>query len=160
MNPEVRSICLDCGAPISAAANYCWMCGRRVLPPVIAQRSSDSLAVTRTAARHFDHRATTQFSVATLLLIVTLSAVVLGIFAISPGLGVVVLIVLVPALIRVAVRSSRAQGEGRPLSGSEKLKTGCRTAALAFAILAGVVALSVTALVVYVLIACSHFRIG
>jgi hypothetical protein len=40
------------------------------------------------------------FSLASLMLLVTLVAIVLGLFSVAPGLGLLAIIVLVPALVR------------------------------------------------------------
>jgi hypothetical protein len=55
------------------------------------------------------------------MLVIALIAVCLGVLVEIPGLGVVLLLVSTPALIRTLMAVSRGKAAGRPLSGWEKM---------------------------------------
>jgi hypothetical protein len=62
------------------------------------------------------------FSLATLMVLITLVAVGLGLFAIAPGLGVLYCIALVPALVRTAVGVRKRVVTGQPLPFESKFQ--------------------------------------
>jgi hypothetical protein len=62
-----------------------------------------------------------QFGISSMLLIVTLTAVVLSMGAVHPGLGIAGAILAVPALVRACVLANPARHGGRPLSAGKKL---------------------------------------
>ncbi len=109
---NVGRICPECGAAIEGHEGYCWLCRKMVQP-------TDSVAVQPPA--HVDHRAAFQFSLASLMLFVTLSAVLLGAFSVSPGTGVGLAVLSAPALVWTAVRATRRRARGRPMSPQEKV---------------------------------------
>lgn len=104
--------CPECGAALPPGAVTCWLC----------RRKSNS-------ASHYSTPGTTvvrdpgagQFSLATIFLVITLIAVCLGTFHIAPGLGVLVMIVAGPAMIRACVVGIKEKRAGHPLSIGEKL---------------------------------------
>src|SRR5436309_11478722 len=87
--------CLECGAPLAAGQEVCWLCWQNVTDKEVNPYSSP-----RPIA---NEKIGLQFSLATLFLVTTLAAVCLGVFALSPGLGVLVSIVAAPALVRTMV---------------------------------------------------------
>lgn len=107
--------CPECGAGVRADAERCWLCHRELgardpyAPPaeiVLAPGSG-----------------TAQFSLATILLVTTLVAVCLGVFRISPGFGVIVVVLATPALVRTIVAGTREKQRGHRLSVAEKIGT-------------------------------------
>lgn len=62
-----------------------------------------------------------QFSLATILLVMTLIAVCFGAFGISPGLGLAVAAFAAPALIRTLVVGAQQKRAGQRLSIADKL---------------------------------------
>lgn len=61
-----------------------------------------------------------QFGLATLLGMMTLTAVWLGVTVVEPGIGIVAAIVLAPALVRSAVQTARARQAGYQLVAADK----------------------------------------
>lgn len=62
-----------------------------------------------------------QFSIATLLLVTTLIAVCLALFRVSPLLGVLSLVLILPALLRTTLLALREQRFGGRMTGAEKV---------------------------------------
>jgi hypothetical protein len=77
-----------------------------------------------------------QFSIATILLVTTLIAVCLGVFRISPGFGLAVIVMAVPALIRTVVIGAQNKRVGQRLSIGDKLRV--FAASLGIMVLVGV----------------------
>ena len=62
----------------------------------------------------------TSFSLQSVMLVVTLAALVLGSFSIAPGLGIFLAIVSVPALIRTAIMVRRGESQGMAADAKSK----------------------------------------
>jgi hypothetical protein len=69
------------------------------------------------AARH----AHLQFSLASLMLAMTLCAVILGAATIEPGLGIALAVLATPAFVHTAVTAARRRERGQRMSPTEKL---------------------------------------
>ena len=76
-----------------------------------------------------------QFSLETLLLVITLVAVCLGMIMAEPGLGIVVAIVATPALVRTLVAGYQQRKAGTPMTLGEKLLTFAASTGVAVAVL-------------------------
>ncbi|MEZ6069132.1 MAG: hypothetical protein R3C10_02435 [Pirellulales bacterium] len=63
----------------------------------------------------------TRFSLASLMLLIVLAAVVFGLFAFAWGLGVVLTVMALPALVRTVTIQTRAQRAGVPLSPLDRV---------------------------------------
>jgi hypothetical protein len=87
------------------------------LPPVASRPGSSPL----------------QFSLETLLLIVTLAAVCLGALVTVPGLGVLLLIIAVPALVRTCLTGISAKKQGGKLTTADKVMAFLASAAITWA---------------------------
>lgn len=121
--------CPDCDARLKTTDEKCWLCGRRVVVGEELPRPPVSPQLGRATPGQV------QFSLESLFLVITLAAVCLGALVTSPPLGVLVLIVATPALIRTLVEGHYARQSGRPLTIGEKLlafvaSTGISLAAL------------------------------
>src|SRR5687767_14329291 len=92
-SPADAAACPVCKAIVRAGADKCWLCGADIAAARRTGRSaiSDSPGGVEIASA-------SGFSLASLLMLMTLVCVVLGVLTIAPGLGVLVLIALVPAL--------------------------------------------------------------
>jgi hypothetical protein len=66
----------------------------------------------------------------------TLVAVCLGVFLVAPGLGIIVAILVAPALIHVLVGRHREAGAGKPTTAGARLASAAATTAAALAALA------------------------
>jgi hypothetical protein len=102
--------CPDCHAEVTTDAQTCWMCGR-VLDLVDAELVDRAAPVTPAT-----------FSLATLMIVVTLVAVGLGLFVTAPGLGVLYTVAMVPALVRTAVGVRKRAQAGKVLSVADKFQ--------------------------------------
>ncbi len=103
------SHCPECGAVVGQGVVRCWLCGW--------QRDGDSASVsTQSVAppvtpRPVDHGFS--FSLETLMLVMTLSAVGMGAIVLFPGVGIILAIMLLPAFIRTAKVVRRRAEQGR-----------------------------------------------
>lgn len=108
------AFCPSCGAGRAADRTSCWLCLAPYdgTPPPRAAIAPDS----RLAAAN-----PSQFSIATILLVTTLAAVCLGVFRLAPGLGIVLMIFAVPALVRTVFVGRGEHRHGRRLSTGRKI---------------------------------------
>ena len=106
-------ICPDCGASYKPGDATCWMCQRDLINK--AKRDPYAPSPRPSAAQQ------TQFSLSSLMLMITLAAVLLGVGVNWPGWSVVLLFIVVPALIRTFTLSRRSQDRGRPLTPAAKV---------------------------------------
>lgn len=136
---EAAIVCPECGAGSHANAKFCWLCGR-VLP--------GSPFAPGAAPAPAQARAAWQFGLSTLLLFVTLAAVLLGVFVMSPGLGVLLAVLIAPPVVRTCTLAARAEARGRPLSDAEKGRAFARSLGVTAAVLGSVVAVAVVGVVV------------
>jgi hypothetical protein len=102
--------CPECGADNDERRAKCWLCGANVAAGVAA---SDS------AAPGTAH-APPQFGLSSLFLILTLVCVCLGLISIAPGLIVLLLVIVVPALIRTFSASDQWTRRGAQMTTVEK----------------------------------------
>lgn len=100
--PKLTKVCTDCGANNPDHLSECWLCK---MPLVELAASSTPFKPTA-----YQQHAGLQFSFASLMVTIALIAVLLGVFRLAPGLGVLLTIIVAPAWIRtcltVAFRSS------------------------------------------------------
>src|SRR5687768_12038002 len=94
--------CPQCGASCAVEATQCWLCHAAL--PAVVQSTRGAPAAAQ------------QFSLATILLVITLIAVCLGVFRVSPGFGLAVVCFAVPALIRTVVVGAQHKRVGERLS--------------------------------------------
>ncbi len=114
--------CRQCSAPIPTRARYCWMCGVPVRPEEpVAARPASTEEPNAAPAEIVEPRAAYQFGISTVMLIITLSAVLLGVFQMQPGIGLALLFLLTPALVRTCVTAARREARGQPMSPTAKL---------------------------------------
>lgn len=104
--------CPECGAIVQGQADKCWLCGNSVYP--VAE-------LVGPGGSPFAHRTVTQFSLSTLLLGVTLVAVLFGVFRLAPGLGIVLAFFAVPPFVATCVFTMHRKARGQPLSGWAKV---------------------------------------
>jgi hypothetical protein len=128
--------CPECGARVKPTDARCWLCGRELV--VLAEVVGD--AHESPFAASWNPRAGVkpvpwQFSLESLLMVITLAAVCLGAFAATPGLGILALIVATPALIRTLYEGHQARRAGKQLSLGEKVLAFSASAGIALAAL-------------------------
>jgi hypothetical protein len=108
--PKPSRKCRDCGATNDPDASECWLCGRR------DWRAVSSSPATKPDTETFD-RAMWMSSVETLLIALALAVVALGVARQAPGLGIALLILLVPAW---AITEWNARSQSQPMSAPRK----------------------------------------
>jgi hypothetical protein len=109
-NDEV--VCCECGAPLPKKARFCWLCGASL---------DASVRATQSTASPFRPLAPQQFSLATLMLVMTFAAVLVGVFSLSPGAGLAVMFLAAPAFVRTCVVATRRKSTGQRMSWGSKL---------------------------------------
>jgi hypothetical protein len=148
--------CPQCAAEARPGAKFCWLCGATIEPARHAPsspRADATLAEVKTGkttpATDSEKASPFQFGISTLLMILTLSAVLLGIWKMHPGLGALLTVVAAVGLIGLASSTHAAEKRGAPLTSGEKVSAFMRpVAATLTAIWAVVSVISVVALVV------------
>jgi len=109
-----EQICSQCDAGQGDPREKCWLCGT-ALPPFSSQTVATPLDISETRPTQ-----AFSFSLSTLLLLMTLASVCLGLITLYPGLGVLVCVLLVPALVRTARVVQHYKAIGVPVSNAQK----------------------------------------
>jgi hypothetical protein len=130
--------CPACGAVIERAWTHCWLCGNDLIRTPEGLKVAPGSGTVQTIARPPLHGHPTSFSLQSVMLVVTLAALVLGSFSIAPGLGIFLGIVSVPAIIRTAIMVRRRESQG--VAADAKGKAAMFAASLAVVVVAGVAA--------------------
>ena len=129
MTEPTGSQCARCGAQLKEASTSCWLCHHPVTEGI--EFVSDHVQMPT-------HVGGPTFSIMSLLLMMTMVAVILGVFIVAPGLGVLLGVLFLPAFIRTVVIAGRHKVLGQRLDGGQKFSV--FMAALAGVIVAGVAA--------------------
>lgn len=125
--------CPECGAAARPADVNCWLCHRPLVVTAELVEAGPPFAG-RPAPPKWVNPA--QFSLETLMLVITLIAVCLGMIMALPGLGVLVAIVAAPALVRTLVAGYQERSAGTPLTLGEKLLTFLASTGVSLAVIA------------------------
>jgi hypothetical protein len=100
--PKLAKVCEACGASNPGHRTQCWLCEGPLRVPA---------AEVPVPSTPYERHAAFQFSFASLMVTIALIAVLLGVFRLWPGIGVLLVIIVAPAWIRtcvtVALRQSR-----------------------------------------------------
>ncbi|MBC8870046.1 MAG: hypothetical protein H8E44_11545 [Planctomycetes bacterium] len=104
--------CPECGAIVRGEADKCWLCGSSHYPVAELVGPGESPFAERTDA---------QFSLSTLMLGVTLLAVLFGVFCMAPGAGVVLAVLVVPPFLATCIFTKHRKARGQPMSAVAKL---------------------------------------
>src|SRR4051812_25608974 len=110
---SARHRCPECGAELAAGQARCWLCARKFSEA----ENSNPYASPQPVGENNDY----QVSLASLFLIMTLSAVGTGLFLVAPGLGVLFAVLSVPALVRTIVAAKQQWRAGAALTIGEKM---------------------------------------
>jgi len=119
--------CGDCGAENAPGRAACWLCFKPLLvPPSVSQASPGSVVtaelVPPTGTSVVPRAGSpSSFNLSSLMLVVTLAAVCFGVFRAAPGLAVLLLIVVAPALFRTFVSGVRRKERGEKFGTAEKV---------------------------------------
>jgi hypothetical protein len=130
--------CPQCQAVQLTEARQCWLCGE-TLPTSHEAAEAD---IARSAVQSASVEPTSGFSLASLMMFMTLACVVLGVSTLAPGLGVPFGIVVLVIWLRTVNIARQRQRRGAPMTRLERVQFFLSTAgflAVAF-VLVGVAA--------------------
>ncbi|RIK82676.1 MAG: hypothetical protein DCC67_06915 [Planctomycetota bacterium] len=119
---STAAVCAECGAEQrSDRQAACWLCGA---PTAATAAGARQAAAAVPPSPTFADGRGYSFSLSTLLLVVTLAAILCGLMTIYPGVGVIVSILLAPVLVRTAKVVRRREAAGVTVSAAEKVALG------------------------------------
>jgi hypothetical protein len=104
--------CPECRAPLPRIARFCWLCGRD-----LRTKAADHPEPEAPIHPHAAH----QFSLATVMLVMTFVSVLAGVFSFSIGIGLAILFLAGPALVRTCVVVSRRKVRGKQVTVTGKV---------------------------------------
>ena len=145
MNLESVNLCRHCGTRNVPSAIRCWRCGYD-LQPIDQATDIEALPDLPPLPRLPSPESTATFSLTTTFLILTLFCVGFGLFAIAPGLGILMAIGAMPALVRTTLVALRRRQLGREVSTARKI-----------ALFAGSLATTIVMAVVVIIAAIGSF---
>ena len=125
--------CPQCSAPLPTQAKFCWLCGVSLRPNV----PNAAVPNTPESAPIIEPRAAYQFGISTLLLAMTMLAVLMGTFAIEPGIGLAVAFLATPPLIRTCIVATKRKTRGQAMSPLAKLGVFSSTLGIVIVVVAG-----------------------
>ena len=132
------AICPECGAINSVGSGQCWLCHRPLGGTNAATAKVDS-AVAKPIGPPRPlislSRGPATFSLATLMLLITLAAVFCGLTAAAPGLGIPLAVLITPALIRTFAASNVSRSQGIEPTAEAKIATFFASIGLMFLIM-------------------------
>jgi hypothetical protein len=131
-SPSLEPHCRDCGAAIQPQDSQCWLCHRLLAVEAELVEPGSPLAPQYAPPKWVNPA---QFSLETLMLVITLIAVCLGMIMAAPGVGVLVAIVAAPALVRTLVAGYQDRQAGTPMTLGEKLLTFAASTGVTLAVL-------------------------
>ena len=111
--PIDLATCPECRAANATTARRCWLCSCDLTKPPPLHRPPPLPAAASAGGN--------ALGLGTLLLLVTLFALGLGIFALAPGLGVLYVLLIAPPVIATSIAGARRRQKGQPWGGKEKL---------------------------------------
>ena len=130
--PTTESTCPRCGAPVSAELKVCWIC----FSPLGGKLPQGALQQPVAAKGYKESSAASGgFSLASLMMLVTLVAVVLGMFTISPGFGMPLAIVAAITWVRTVSVVKYRSATGKPATKVEIVLMFVRSVAVTLVIL-------------------------
>ncbi len=135
-----NSLCPDCGAQVQPTATACWLCQKplasqaEIVEAEIVEPTPPPIIPAWEQARR--QASPLQFSLESLMLVITLVAVCLGMIVAMPGVGVLVAIVAAPALVRTLIAGFQQRAAGTQMTLSEKALTFLASTGITMAVLA------------------------
>ena len=110
---ERRIACPTCRATVTQDTPFCWKCGSQLKTDGFESRGIE-LPDKPSGSAGFN------FSIASLLLLTTLIAIFLALFAAAPGLGVFLAVLSIPPFVRTLMVVNRRKAMGQQVSGGRK----------------------------------------
>jgi len=129
----LSAACPECGASVKPQDATCWLCRRSLV--ALAELVQPATSPFRPGHAPRARANPAQFSLETLMLVITLIAVCLGMIMALPGLGILVAIVAAPALVRTLVAGYQDRVAGSPMTLGEKLLTFAASTGVTLAVL-------------------------
>ena len=120
--------CDMCGASLRQGVTRCWLCGRGVVTGEVTIDQNPYASPVAVEAENLHG-----FSLASLLLFMTLISIVAGVFSIWPGIGVVLAIVVFIPFMRTAVLVKARSARGRATSWTDRFALAGLSAAVVLA---------------------------
>src|SRR5262245_9025994 len=115
------TICGRCGAQLPAGEDVCWLC----LKPIVGEAEATAGQAPRIRGDALPRTPVASsggFSLASLMMFMTLTCVVIGLFTIAPGAGFVLGTILVVVWIRTFIVVGQRTEFGLPTTSGEKLR--------------------------------------
>jgi hypothetical protein len=148
--------CPQCSALLSTGKARCWLCGADVSAVDLGQTTAE---LARTPYGEVA-TSTAGFSLASLMMFITLLCVVLGVSTIAPGVGVPLGLILLVVWARTVNVVQQRQKRGLPMTRLEKLQFFISTAGFALATLVLVGVAGGAALFTVCLTLCATMETG
>ena len=111
-------VCYRCKAPLHAGAHSCWLCGTSLDSRMRAEASGSESSSAALAAME----PVGSFSLASLMMFVTLACVVLGVLTLWPGVGIPLGIILLVVWSRTVAVAWHRQQRGLEVTQPEKVQ--------------------------------------
>jgi hypothetical protein len=108
--------CHVCKAELQIGQDRCWLCG------AARGSGSDATPSTQHAAASFSTNSPpVRFSLATLMMFMTLVAIVCGVYSIAPGIGIIMGLALLPVMTHAVISVRRAEAMGNRLGNEDRI---------------------------------------
>lgn len=127
--------CEHCGALLTPGQAECSICHAEMPPGAAAQRAGSIPSWPQAEHSPAPPTRHLQFGLSSLLLFMTLAAVLCGIIGMNPGLGIAVAILAIPALVRTCVTASRRRAGGQSMTSGQKTAIFLLTLAMIVAVI-------------------------
>jgi hypothetical protein len=113
-----NAVCPRCGAPWRPGADKCWLC---YLP--LENVSAEAPPETKPSPTHAeDVSSASGFSLASLMMAITLASVVCGVSTFAPGVGIPLGVVLLAVWVKTAERARHRRQIGQSLTWAETIQ--------------------------------------
>jgi hypothetical protein len=142
--------CSECGAANREGTTKCWLCGAATLADDIPYAE-----LVPEPARLSGQ----QFTLSGLFILITLVAVVSGVWVQEPGAGFSLAVIGVPALLATLIRTARKRQRGETVTRADQFVTLLLSAAATFGILMMLMVAAFVAFFVYCLFEMSKMGI-
>jgi hypothetical protein len=108
--------CHACKAELLIGQDRCWLCGAAI------GSGSEATPSNRPAATSFSTSGRpVRFSLATLMMLMTLAAIVCGVYSIAPGIGMIMALVLLPVMTLAVISVRRVESLGNSLGHEDRI---------------------------------------
>lgn len=109
--------CHTCNAELLIGQDRCWLCGAAIGSgsegPPSNQPTATSLSMTSGRP--------VRFSLSTLMMFMTLAAIVCGVYSIAPGIGIIMALVLLPVMTHAVISVRRVEALGNRLGHEDRI---------------------------------------